>query len=59
MTVKGHYILFVLGLCLILQACAGGPPPKELLALTEAQMKIRDRLLGDKALMEQYLKLMD
>jgi len=39
--VKGRYILLVLGLSLILQACAGGPPPKELLALTEAQMKIR------------------
>ena len=35
--------LFVLGLVFLLQACVGGPqkPPKELLALTEAQMKIR------------------
>ena len=35
--------LLILGLVFLLQACVGGPqkPPKELLALTEAQMKIR------------------
>lgn len=37
---KGRYSLFILGLCLFFQACAGGPP-KELLTLTEAQMKMR------------------
>ncbi len=34
--------LFVLGLAFLLQACVGSQkPPKELLALTDAQMKIR------------------
>ena len=35
--------LFVLGLAFLLQACVGGPqkPPKELLALTDSQMKMR------------------
>ena len=35
--------LLILGLALLLQACVGGAqkPPKELLALDEAQMKIR------------------
>jgi hypothetical protein len=42
MTVNGRYILFVLGLSFLLQACVGGQPPKELLALTDAQMKIRN-----------------
>lgn len=37
---KARYSLFLLGLCFFFQACAGGPP-KELLALTDAQMKIR------------------
>lgn len=39
---NGRYILFVLGLSFLLQACVGGQPPKELLALTDAQMKIRN-----------------
>ncbi|MDH5761421.1 MAG: hypothetical protein OEZ51_00445 [Nitrospinota bacterium] len=35
-------ILIILGLIFSLQACAGAPkPPKELLSLDEAQMKIR------------------
>ena len=35
--------VFVFSLAFLLQACAGGPqkPPKELLSLDEAQMKIR------------------
>ncbi len=35
--------LFVLGLAFLLQACVGGPQkaPKELLSLTDSQMKIR------------------
>jgi hypothetical protein len=35
--------IFVFSLAFLLQACAGGPqkPPKELLSLDEAQMKIR------------------
>jgi len=41
MTVNGRYSLFVLCLSFFLQACAGGQPPKDLLALTDAQMKIR------------------
>jgi hypothetical protein len=40
-TVKGRYSLFVLGLSFLFQACAGGQPPEDLLALTDAQMKIR------------------
>ena len=35
------FVLFVLCLSFFLQACAGKQPPKELLALTDAQMKIR------------------
>ena len=38
---NGRYSLFVLGLCFLLQACVVGQPPKDLLALTDAQMKIR------------------
>lgn len=40
---KLRYFLLILGLCLALQGCVGGPKkaPKELLSLTEAQMKIR------------------
>jgi len=43
MNVNVRTSLFVIGLAFILQACVGGPqkPPKELLALNEAQMKIR------------------
>lgn len=43
MSVKARTGLFILGLSFLLQACAGGPqkPPKELLALTDNQMKIR------------------
>jgi hypothetical protein len=43
MSVKVRTGLFVLGLAFLLQACVGGPqkPPKELLALTDNQMKIR------------------
>jgi len=40
MTVNGRYIELLLFLTVILQACVAGPP-KELLTLTEAQMKIR------------------
>ena len=40
---NARYHLFALSLVFLLQACAGGPQkaPKELLALDEAQMKIR------------------
>lgn len=40
---NGRYSLFVLCLIFLLQACVGiqRPIPKELLALTDAQMKIR------------------
>ncbi len=42
MTVYSSYRLFILCFSfLFLQACAGGPPPKNLLSLTDAQMKIR------------------
>lgn len=41
MTVNGRYSLLILCLSFLLHACAGGQPPKELLALTDAQMKIR------------------
>jgi len=41
MTVNGRYSLFLLSLSFFLQACVGGQPPKELLTLTDAQMKIR------------------
>ena len=37
---NGRYSLFFLCLIFLLQACVGGPP-KELLTLTDAQMKIR------------------
>jgi hypothetical protein len=41
MTVNDRYIKLLLFLTVILQACGAGPPPKELLTLTDAQMKIR------------------
>jgi hypothetical protein len=41
--VNARTCLLILGLAFLLQACVGGgqKPPKELLALNEAQMKIR------------------
>jgi hypothetical protein len=40
--VKGRYVLLAVCLCFFTLACAGAKgPPEELLALSEAQMKIR------------------